>query len=571
MENIVTPIKVDRYAELLKVSGFDPDKAKYLVDGFTNGFDIGYRGPEIRQNYSENIPLHIGTKTEMWNKMMKEVKMKRYAGPYEHIPFDNFIQSPIGLVPKAGNQTRLIFHLSFNFSEDQKSVNHHTPKEFCTVKYRDLDFAISQCLNIMQAKHFTGEIFYSKSDLKSAFRILPLKIAQIRWLCMKCEDPKSKKVMYFIDKNLPFGSSVSCSQFQKFSDSLKHLSDYINGRFAVKNYLDDFLFISDRKEQCDQMVRNFLDLCDFVGCPVALEKTEWSTQQIVFLGILLDGQRKCLALPVEKVNKVRNLINQTLHKKGRKVTIKELQSLVGFLNFLNKAIVPGRAFTRRMYAKIPAIAYDAKKQEFNKKLKPYHHIKLDIEFVQDCKVWLWFLDNCQMTQICRPFVDLNQCITSTQLDFYTDASKAIFKGIGCVFEKSWNFSQWEPGYIEKFNPSIEYLELLALCIGIFSWQERICNTRVIIFCDNDSVKNMVNSTSSKCRNCMFLIRLLVLNNLKFNRRIWVKHVKSAENILADALSRLNFKKFWKFAPRNMDRTPTKLPEELWPASKLWQS
>ena len=75
---------------------------------------------------------------------MKEVKLKRYAGPYEEIPYEFFVQSPIGLVPKAGGQTRQIFHLSHNFGheERQKSINYHTPDELCSVKYKDLDHAI---------------------------------------------------------------------------------------------------------------------------------------------------------------------------------------------------------------------------------------------------------------------------------------------------------------------------------------------------------------------------------------------------------------------------------------------
>ena len=31
--------------------------------------------------------------------------------------------------------------------------------------------------------------------------------------------------------------------------------------------------------------------------------------------------------------------------------MKELQSLYGFLNFIGRAVFPGRTFTRRMYAK----------------------------------------------------------------------------------------------------------------------------------------------------------------------------------------------------------------------------
>ena len=74
---------------------------------------------------------------------MKEVHLKRVAGPFKEIPFTNFIQSPIGLVPKAGSdQTRLIFHLSYEFKLDgeaSKSVNACTPRELCSVTYKDID------------------------------------------------------------------------------------------------------------------------------------------------------------------------------------------------------------------------------------------------------------------------------------------------------------------------------------------------------------------------------------------------------------------------------------------------
>ena len=84
---------------------------------------------------------------------MKEVKLKRVAGPFHNAPpFDNFIQSPIGLVPKAGgDQTRLIFHLSYDFKqEDLKSINFYSPREICSVKYKDLDHAVQTYLELCQ-------------------------------------------------------------------------------------------------------------------------------------------------------------------------------------------------------------------------------------------------------------------------------------------------------------------------------------------------------------------------------------------------------------------------------------
>ena len=197
-------------------------------------------------------------------------------------------------------------------------------------------------------------------------------------------------------------------------------------------------------------------------------------------------------------------------------------------------------------------------------------MKLDKEFFGDCKVWLEFLENSNSAALCRPFIDLNISESSKELKFYTDSSRSEKKGLGCIFNKKWTFAKWEPGYIEKFQPSIKYLELLALCIGIFTWEEELSNMRIIIFCDNKGVMENVNDMSCKCKNSMFLIRKLVLNNLKFNHRIWVEYIKSKDNVQADALSRMEFNRFWKNSPVDMDRNPSKLPDVLWPASKLWQ-
>ena len=104
---------------------------------------------------------------------MKEVKEKRVAGPFKEnqIPFEHFIQSPIGLVPNGENKTRMIFHLSYNFSEEngRGSVNHYTLKEDCSVKYNDINIAVANSLNINKSP-----LYYGKTDLLNAFRILPL-------------------------------------------------------------------------------------------------------------------------------------------------------------------------------------------------------------------------------------------------------------------------------------------------------------------------------------------------------------------------------------------------------------
>ena len=141
LQTLVTPVKVEVLNDLLKQAQYPDDKRQFIVQGFSNGFDLGYKDPLKHANTAENIPLWIGNSTILWNKIMKEVKAGRFAGPFENIPYANFMQSPIGLVPKSGNKTRLIFHLSYQFKSGLGSLNSNTPDELCTVKYKDLDHA----------------------------------------------------------------------------------------------------------------------------------------------------------------------------------------------------------------------------------------------------------------------------------------------------------------------------------------------------------------------------------------------------------------------------------------------
>ena len=112
---MVTPVDTDAYEKLLIESDYCKEDSRYLLDGFRNGFDLGFRESisGLRRE-APNLPLRVGSKTKLWNKVMKEVKLGRYAGPFKTPPFDEYIQSPIGLVPKDnGKDVRLIFHLSF--------------------------------------------------------------------------------------------------------------------------------------------------------------------------------------------------------------------------------------------------------------------------------------------------------------------------------------------------------------------------------------------------------------------------------------------------------------------------
>ena len=561
LQNIVTPVNVSRLHDLLRKTNYDTNETRFLVNGFTNGFSLGYEGPFNRRDTSRNIPFTMGDKFQLWNHIMKEVKNKRFAGPFDEIPFRDYVQSPVGLVPKAGNKTRLIFHLSYTFQNGGQSINAWTPKDRCTVSYNDLDHAVLNGLFFRNQKN-SAQIFLAKVDLMSAFRGLPIFPGHWKLLILKAEDPESGKVKYFVDKCLPFGASISYLHFQRFSNTLKYILEVITGQYhSVTNYLDDFLFIQQRKVDCDRMVRAFLKICEKIKFPVAADKTVWGSKRIVFLGILIDGVSFRLCIPEDKHLLALNLVQGISSKK--KATIKELQRLTGTLNFLCRIIHPGRTFTRRMYNKYASTT-----------LKHYHHVKIDQEFHLDCQAWQAFLEHAEARTITWPFIDFdheNSMFHAEWLGFYSDASASGDLGFGCYFDKQWIFTRWEPGFIDEYQPSIEFLELYALCVAVFIWQKKLKNMCIIINCDNEAVVHMINNGGvSKCKHCMRLLRLLVSNNILNNRRIFVRHVKSKNNFLADALSRMKIDLFFSLAPMDVKPVPEEIPIELWPLSKLWQ-
>ena len=519
-----------------------------MLAGFKKGFSLGYQGPwECRDN-AAIIPLNKedGDEIDLWEKMAKEVKANRFAGPFDKIPYDCYVQLPVGLVPKARGQSHLIFHLSYNFKGGGLSINHYILQEICTIKYNDLDHAVKSCL-----------ILFGIVNVKSAFHLIPLSEKYWKLLVMKARSPMTGQWKYFIDKCLPFGASISCAIFQCFSNALAHiLRSKVNHILdkEISNYLDDFLNMALMEQECNGMLTIFTQLCNEIGVPLAIEKTIWATCPIVFLGILLDGVYKILALPVDKIERATYLLKLFLAKKKK---------LAGLLNFFHWAIYPGRAFTRRMYARIPPSSGEGS-------LKPYHHIYLDNEFRQDCKMRLLFLtESTDSVKYCRPFTNLAVTMEASELGFHTDSSANGRLGFGGICGSQWFAQQWEVNYIHEFKPSIGYLELYTVCIGLYIWSEKIRDKRLIIHCDNMSVVQMVNNTTSGCKRCMHLVRLIVLWGLRFNFRIVARYISTKANDLADSLSRLQMDHFWKVTRNyHFKQVPEPMLEELWPASKI---
>ena len=147
-------------------------------------------------------------------------------------------------------------------------------------------------------------------------------------------------------------------------------------------------------------------------------------------------------------------------------------------------IVPGRAFTRRLYAYVKP------------NMRPYHHICMMQEIKSDMEMWCTFMKDPSI--YCRPFIDFTSILTAEELEWTTDASAAI--GVRGIWGSHWFHRCWNKDFLDEHNPSIEYLELFGVTTSVLLWGEQFRNKRISLQCDNQSVVHMINNSTSACKN-----------------------------------------------------------------------
>ncbi len=478
----------------------------------------------------------------IWEKIMKEVVAQRVCGPFEKPPFKNYFCSPLGLVPKAGQLGA--FRMIFNLSAGQpESINGSTPDCFKTTRYNDFDKAIALVASLGAATRV------GKADLAAAFRQTPINPLDWSLLVFKATHPITRKLWYFFDNCLPFGSGESCQIYQRISNALAFAVSKLTGKPLV-NYIDDFFFADKGTEVCNNQIELFLDVTADISFPVSPDKMEWAAEWVTFLGLLIHGKLQLIGLPQEKLDKAEKMIQNFLAKRGARV--KQYLSLAGYLNFLTRALNYGRLYLRRIYDTI----------------QPVHthlqwHVKIPAEVKQDLLMWKGFLST---KPFYKQFIDhLEQSVS--EVSWFTDASGHPRLGLGCFLNGQWFQARWPSGFVTE-ETSTCYLELVAVALSIAKWAHLFENKRIRIHCDNRATVSVVNNLTLKCGNCMCLVRLITLVLMRHNARFRLQYMHTKENRIADSLSCFQERRFHELAP-SAALHPVSLPEGLWPLPESW--
>ena len=84
---------------------------------------------------------------------------------------------------------------------------------------------------------------------------------------------------------------------------------------------------------------------------------------------------------------------------------------------------------------------------------------------------------------------------------------------------------------------------------------------MLVRCDNSAVVTIIGKGSSRDKEAMHLARCLAFFQAEFDVVLVASHIKGVENVLADALSRNDLKKFRAQCPQAAAE-PTAVPEPL---------
>ena len=224
---------------------------------------------------------------------------------------------------------RMIQHL---FHPVGSSISDGIPSEKALVQYQTINYAIARM------KTIGWGAYIAKTDIAQAFWIIPVKLSQYNVKGIHWWGP------FFYDCCLTMGlHAVILQHFWtvEYSASLDSSAISVHCTHGA-HLINDFLIVSAlHKEGQDQPEQVHL-LCHDTGIPLSSEKTFTLSTTMNLLGNEIDSMAMEVRLPLDKLQKCWYYIQTCCQ--WPKLTLRNLQSILGTLNFACASITPGQAF-----------------------------------------------------------------------------------------------------------------------------------------------------------------------------------------------------------------------------------
>ena len=442
--------------------------------------------------------------------LKQELESGSVIGPFLKNPFGKFARfSPLDTRPKRdSDELRVILNLSFPF--EGESVNQSINKDwFADEDSMELHYpTVDDLAKMIREKNDRfphKKVLVWKRDLAKAYRQL--------WNC-----PSSVHLLgysfdekLFFDVCLSMGSKSAAYCCQRTTDCITYMHQQ-NG-YDNLNYLDD-LGAADEEETASNAFISMEKLLEEIGIKESKKKACIPAVICIFLGILFNTVTMTMEITPDRMEEIELLLDEWEVKE--KCTLRELQSLLGKLNFAASTIRAGRVFISRIINML---------RKFPKK----GHCIVEEDLKSDVKWWRKFMRQYDGISILPPLRwDAPDRIFSTD---------ATLKACGGWSEGLAFHVEFPAEILRESGGNINELELMAFVLAIRLFGERLCNRNILAYCDNKVSVDVVNSGAARNRFSQKCLRELCFLTAEKNAMVRLVHLNGSDNRISDCLSR----------------------------------
>ena len=375
--------------------------------------------------------------------------------------------------------------------------------EQVTLEYPSIDDLV-RCIFELNRREPEKQIFLYKEDLDWAFRQLGVEFSSIPLLGFRWRN------LYYFDVVMVMGCRIAPYICQRTTNMVAYLHRQMS--YFLLNYIDDFVG-TEYEEKVYRAHATFVWLLRDIGLKRSVKKSVVPTQVLEFIGNLVDAKNVTIGVTDERKAEVGTELSKWERKSF--TMRREVESLVGKLQFISNVVKPGQLFVSRLLAEL-------KTMEWGKRYKLSWQCKKDVLW------WKSFLPTFQGTGILW-LLD----VPEIDAEFAVDA---CLKGAGGVRDTEFFRIQFPPS-LTRQNLDITHYELWAVILAVRLWGPKLTGKIVRIRSDNEAVATIINSGRSRDGRLQSQLRELVWWLVHFQCKVKSVHIFGQKNKLPDLLSR----------------------------------
>ena len=315
---------------------------------------------------------------------------------------------------------------------------------------------------------------------------------------------------------MPFGLCTAPFIFQELTSFMCHL---MRTRFRIRccNYLDDLSLMNVLKSGLSRDVACTVPMLESFGWLVSEEKSILIPSDVlIYLGIEWWPRKDLCRMPDSSVISIRARIDAILSSPS--VTLQQLQSVFGSLNFAAFAVRSGRLRMRNLQLFLPHCSND-------------YTVQLPSDCLEDLA---WWRIRCASSR--RLFIHHPEHFIAT------DASDI---GWGAVVNDTRISGSWSAS---QTSLHINAKELLAVVFAVTQFQDILADSIVSVQLDNSTARSYLAREGGRMPDLLAITIPFLSMCADFDIYLQPYYLPGRYNTIADDLSRFRLESEWFLAP-----------------------